>query len=66
MGVKKCVGKGLSLLSMVRVFIRKLYVPKRVGYASYSIRYDRFHGASFIRTYVLNIASGIDNFKHLD
>ena len=40
----------------------------RVGNASYSIRYDRFHGASFIRTYKYvrtNIASGSDNFTHL-
>ena len=40
----------------------------RVGNASYSIRYDRSHGASFIRTYKYvrtNIASGSDNFTHL-
>ena len=42
------------------LLIRKLHVI-RAGNASYSTRYDRSHGASFIRTYKYvrtNIASG--------
>ena len=36
---------------MVRVLIRKLYVPNTRRERSYINRYDRFHGAYFIRTY---------------
>ena len=51
---------------MVRVLIRKLYVPNthRVRFLYIGIGYDRFHCASFIRTYRYvrtNIASGCDN-----
>ena len=61
------------VLDTIDSMVRLLSVPGTYKYVrtniAYSIRYNSFHGASFMRIlykYVrTNIASGSDNFTHL-